>query len=190
MRRPAAGCGWTSGCDDQRLGRGALAGDDAAAGAGAGAHTADGTGWQVDVDFTIRGAAVVEISLRFYPFHMANAACSCAATVPRGMPTPHDGIVGNAQPRLLPAVLLGTGSATRTGCRWRRWRRLRLDGGGVDGGECFHRVDWVAVPKAVRARRINRWRLGWSFRGLPGSGEGAQLTRASPAQLTGRALGR
>jgi hypothetical protein len=24
------------------------------------------------------------------------------------------------------------------------------------GGECFPRVDWVAVPKALRARRVNR----------------------------------
>jgi hypothetical protein len=32
--------------------------------------------------------------------------------------------------------------------------------GGGGGGESFLRVHWVAVPKALRARRVNRvWRL-------------------------------
>eukprot|EP01047_Picozoa_sp_COSAG01_P001155 COSAG01_NODE_24_length_37608_cov_19.303154_42_plen_174_part_00 len=31
-------------------------------------------------------------------------------------------------------------------------------GGGGGGGECFLRVHWVAVPKVVRARRVNRRR--------------------------------
>jgi hypothetical protein len=34
--------------------------------------------------------------------------------------------------------------------------RVGLSGGG--GGESFRRVHWVAVPKAVRARRVNRRR--------------------------------
>ena len=29
-------------------------------------------------------------------------------------------------------------------------------GGGGDGGESFLRVHWVAVPEAMRARRVNR----------------------------------
>jgi hypothetical protein len=37
--------------------------------------------------------------------------------------------------------------------------RLR-GGGGGGGGESFLRVHWVAVPKALRARRVNRRRGG------------------------------
>jgi hypothetical protein len=33
-------------------------------------------------------------------------------------------------------------------------------GGGGGGGESFLRVHWVAVPKALRARRVNRRRRG------------------------------
>jgi hypothetical protein len=32
------------------------------------------------------------------------------------------------------------------------------------GGECFPRVDWVAVPKALRARRVNRRARWWRWR--------------------------
>jgi hypothetical protein len=44
-------------------------------------------------------------------------------------------------------------------------RRSRGGEDGVDddddgAGECFPRVDWVAVPKALRARRVNRQRGG------------------------------
>eukprot|EP01047_Picozoa_sp_COSAG01_P023763 COSAG01_NODE_1447_length_10278_cov_47.625209_3_plen_198_part_00 len=40
------------------------------------------------------------------------------------------------------------------------WRRWRCRGGGAwrggGGGESFLRVHWVAVPEALRARRVNR----------------------------------
>eukprot|EP01047_Picozoa_sp_COSAG01_P005163 COSAG01_NODE_174_length_23022_cov_528.590978_12_plen_168_part_00 len=44
---------------------------------------------------------------------------------------------------------------------WRRWRRRR---GGGGGGESFLRVDWVAVPEALRARRVNRGGGAWRAR--------------------------
>ena len=34
-------------------------------------------------------------------------------------------------------------------------------GGGRGGGESFLRVHWVGVPKALRARRVNRRRRWW-----------------------------
>jgi hypothetical protein len=37
-------------------------------------------------------------------------------------------------------------------------RRASADSGDDDGSESFLRVDWVAVPKALRARRVNRRR--------------------------------
>jgi hypothetical protein len=42
----------------------------------------------------------------------------------------------------------------------KRMKDLGTDGGGGGGGggESFPRVDWVAVPKALRARRVNRRR--------------------------------
>jgi acyl-CoA synthetase (AMP-forming)/AMP-acid ligase II len=56
---------------------------------------------------------------------------------------------GAAAPRL-PA-----GRWFRTGDRG-RWIKAAADGGG-SGGESFPRVDWVAVPEDLRARRVNRW---------------------------------
>jgi hypothetical protein len=48
--------------------------------------------------------------------------------------------------------------------------------GGGGGGESFPRVDWVAVPQALRARRVNRRRR----RGARGVAAG-QLARRGPA---------
>jgi hypothetical protein len=60
-----------------------------------------------------------------------------------------------------------------------RRRRRRGDG---DGGESFPRVDWVAVPEALRARRVNRWRRGWPSRdGGPGAAAGGAARRARAA---------
>jgi hypothetical protein len=59
------------------------------------------------------------------------------------------------------------------------------DGGGGDGapavgrlaeGESFARVDWVAVPKALRARRVNRDRHG----GRRGEPAAARVLEALP----------
>jgi hypothetical protein len=50
-------------------------------------------------------------------------------------------------------------SMLSVGKRWRTFRPAGGDGGG-GGGESFLRVHWVAVPKALRARRVNRRRGG------------------------------
>jgi hypothetical protein len=39
---------------------------------------------------------------------------------------------------------------------WRAHPRHRVEWAGPGGGESFLRVHWVAVPEALRARRVNR----------------------------------
>eukprot|EP01047_Picozoa_sp_COSAG01_P019872 COSAG01_NODE_1118_length_11634_cov_21.281838_3_plen_162_part_00 len=65
------------------------------------------------------------------------------------------------------------------------------DDNGSGGGECFTRADGVAVPKALRARRINRWRrrrrggcpADDGLRRLPGA-PGGRLLRLRPGDGT------
>eukprot|EP01047_Picozoa_sp_COSAG01_P025487 COSAG01_NODE_1612_length_9735_cov_74.461810_8_plen_506_part_00 len=63
-------------------------------------------------------------------------------------------------------------------------------GGGGGGGESFPRVDWVAVPKALRARRVNRWPSSAGALHLSEPRRGA-CVRADPelAQLLHRSPG-
>jgi hypothetical protein len=56
---------------------------------------------------------------------------------------------------------------------------VRIGGGGE--GESFHRVHWVAVPQALRARRVNRRRQRRRRRG--GGGGGARGDRAAGLEL-------
>jgi hypothetical protein len=53
--------------------------------------------------------------------------------------------------------------------------------GGGGGGESFPRVDWVAVPEALRARRVNRWRSAAEISGgVEGGWAGAALWLLPP----------
>jgi hypothetical protein len=56
----------------------------------------------------------------------------------------------------------------------RALEQARKQEGGKDGGESLLRVHWVAVPEALRARRVNRRRrhAGAQHRRVGGSGGG------------------
>jgi hypothetical protein len=87
---------------------------------------------------------------------LAQLACCPASkplltTYPLGYttgPGPGPGPPGERLPaHRLPTLLCADG-----------WRDQQSGGGGGGGGESFLCVDWVAVPEALRARRVNRRR--------------------------------
>jgi hypothetical protein len=64
-------------------------------------------------------------------------------------------------------------------------------GGGGGGGECFLRVPWVAVPEALRARRVNsrRWWRGGRAGAAGGSGGRTGRYAGCGAAAGGQAVG-
>jgi hypothetical protein len=84
---------------------------------------------------------------------------SLVASPPPPPPSPHT--IANLHTSSTGGALEGPPSplqSTRGEQPPERWHMPGTDGGGGGGGESCLRVHWVAVPEAVRARRVNRRR--------------------------------
>jgi hypothetical protein len=82
------------------------------------------------------------------------------------------------------AMADGEGTAATGSGEPQGQRNAGAGGGGGGGGESLLRGHWVAVPEALRARRVNRLRRRRRRRRSPGGAAGASAPAAAP-QVSG-----